>query len=448
MKILRFLVAIAAAASVFLCGISAKAADTKPGDCNADGVVDFSDVTAMQKYLTAQSKTISAAGDLNQDGHINAIDLTLLKRLLLPHHEKAVLLVYLCGADLESVNEEATADFLEMQKASYTDDLTVVVQTGGTEKWHTDGLTNGGNDRIVFSKNGMEIRNGTGNLCYMNQIATLYDFITETTEEFPADHYGLVFWGHGTGSVFGVCYDPLSGQPMTLPNMQYALQEAGVHFDWIGFDSCLMATAETAYAVHDYADYMIASTESISSYGWDYTAFLSLWAQHPDMEPKELAECITDEMIEVNRQNDLPATISCYDLSKSEELMQSVYDYTDAVYADWQENGIVPIMNARSQAVDFGNEVYDMTDLLSLVTEMPNEKADAVKAAMKQMIVCNKSYLLDDSSGMAIWFFERHPEDGITLVPKMFRPIGIKETYIEQLSEMASAAYQYLKESA
>lgn len=434
--------------TALLFGISAAAAEDIIGDANGDGIVDRSDILLLQQYLTAQTEKLTTSADMNMDGHINAVDLTLLKRLLLPKREKAVLMVYLCGADLETDNEEATADFLEMQQAQLTDDLTLVVQTGGTEHWHTDGLTDGGNDRIVISRNGTEIRNGTGDVRYMNQIATLYDFITETTAEFPADHYGLVFWGHGTGSVFGVCYDFLSGQPMTLPNLHYALQEAGVHFDWIGFDSCLMATAETAYAVHDYADYMIASTESISSYGWDYTAFLSQWAQHPGMDPKALADCITDEMIEVNRKHDLPATISCYDLSRTDELMETLYAYIGTVYAQWQENGIEPILAARSRAVDFGQGVYDMTDLHSLVTVLENRQSEAVAAAMQKMIVFNKSYRLDESSGMAVWFFEQHPEDGISLVSRMFTPIGIDRTYISQLSEMSAAAYRFQKDAA
>ncbi|MCR5235609.1 MAG: hypothetical protein K6E34_00220 [Lachnospiraceae bacterium] len=33
------------------------------------------------------------------------------------------------------------------------------------------------------------------------------------------------------------------------------------HFDFIGFDACLMATVETAYMLSPYADYMIASEE-------------------------------------------------------------------------------------------------------------------------------------------------------------------------------------------
>ena len=88
MKILRLLTGIAAAVSVLFCSISARAADLRPGDCNADGTVDFGDVEVMQEYLTARSDRISPAGDLNQDGCINAIDMTLLKRMLLQKTEK------------------------------------------------------------------------------------------------------------------------------------------------------------------------------------------------------------------------------------------------------------------------------------------------------------------------------------------------------------------------
>ena len=46
---------------------------------------------------------------------------------------------------------------------------------------------------------------------------------------------------------------------MTLDEINTALENAGVKFDFIGFDACLMATAETALVCSEYADYMIAS---------------------------------------------------------------------------------------------------------------------------------------------------------------------------------------------
>ena len=44
--------------------------------------------------------------------------------------------------------------------------------------------------------------------------------------------------------------------------------------DFIGFDACLMSSAELVCTVDDYADYLIASQEVEPSFGWNY-AFLS-----------------------------------------------------------------------------------------------------------------------------------------------------------------------------
>ena len=53
---------------------------------------------------------------------------------------------------------------------------------------------------------------------------------------------------------------------MNLAEIDKALKDGGVTFDFVGFDACLMATAETALMVGDYADYMIASEEGRAGY--------------------------------------------------------------------------------------------------------------------------------------------------------------------------------------
>ena len=44
---------------------------------------------------------------------------------------------------------------------------------------------------------------------------------------------------------------------MTLAGIDEALKNAGVTFDFIGFDACLMATLETGLMLDDYADYLV-----------------------------------------------------------------------------------------------------------------------------------------------------------------------------------------------
>lgn len=448
MKLIRKLFVTAAALLTGLTALprlTASAAETVPGDVNGDGSCGIEDVYLLRDYLLGKDAAVTAQADLDGSGSLNAADLTLLKRMLLPpKQETAVMMVYLCGADLESELYEATNDLNEMRMAEYGDTLTVVVQTGGTPQWHTEGMTDAGNDRIVFDKNGMQITNQTGAHA-MSDPAFLQSFITETAAAYPADHYGLVLWGHGMGSVYGMCYDPLFRGTLSLGGIHSALTGADIHFDWIGFDSCLMATAETAYALRGCADYMVASTESISGYGWFYSDFLTAWAAQPDMDTAMLTEQIMEDMISVNSGNDLPATISCCDLQYAEAMMQTVCDYTAAVYADYRKDGIAPILTARAEAVDFGQEVYDMADLASLAGCLQNEKSSAVQAMLRKMIVNNLQYEMESSSGIAIWFFEKHPEDGKTTMPDAFRAIGLSEDYIAQLSEMADAAYTALK---
>ena len=74
----------------------------------------------------------------------------------------------------------------------------------------------------------------------------------------------LILCDHGSGSVSGYGYDEkhkTSGS-MSLSGINKALKAGGVEFDFVGFDACLMATAETGLMLNSYADYMIASEET------------------------------------------------------------------------------------------------------------------------------------------------------------------------------------------
>ena len=59
-----------------------------------------------------------------------------------------------------------------------------------------------------------------------------------------------------------------------LSEINKALKDSGITYDFIGFDACLMATVETALVASNYADYMIASEETEPGVGWYYTDWL------------------------------------------------------------------------------------------------------------------------------------------------------------------------------
>ncbi len=421
--------------------LPASAADTPVrGDVSGDGVTDIDDVYLLRDYLLAKPADVTAEADLDGSGSISAADLTLLKRMLLPQkQERAVLMIYLVGADLESELYEASNDIYELQQAEYGSDLTVVVQTGGTAQWHTAGMTDYGNDMLIFDSTGTRLRRSATDAHAMDG-GFLQAFIADTAEEFPADHYGLILWGHGMGPLYGLCYDPLFRSRLTLPALRDALTGAGVHFDWVGFDTCLMANAETAYALRGCADYMIASEESVSGYGWHYTDFVTEWSKNPGMDTAALAGLIMEDIIAVNKENDLSATVSCFDLSCADEMMTALYGFMDDVYDSYLADGIGTVQQARASAADFGEGQYDITDLDSLLAAFPGDGADAVRAVMQRMITDNLCWMTENACGMSLWFFRNHPEDYKTVLTSALEPIGIRQTYLAQLTEMAQAA--------
>lgn len=101
----------------------------------------------------------------------------------------------------------------------------------------------------------------------------------------PAEHYGLIMWGHGTGYVQdGIEEAParpliqpasyggesIGGKSywMNVTTMADALDGKG--FDWIYFDCCFMAGVEVAYELRGVTDYIVASATELPAEGMPY----------------------------------------------------------------------------------------------------------------------------------------------------------------------------------
>ncbi len=109
-------------------------------------------------------------------------------------------------------------------------------------------------------------------------------------KHFPSEQFIIVFWNHGSGSLNrtcarSVCYDDTTGNYLTDNDLQEALQETvnmlGKKIDIVAFDACLMADLEISYAIKNYADYMVASQETIPGTGWGYDHLLKNIAKRP-----------------------------------------------------------------------------------------------------------------------------------------------------------------------
>ena len=198
------------------------------------------------------------------------------------------VLIYICGADLESENQLATGDIQEMLKISgQPDDVNVVIETGGAKSWaSTYGISSTYLERYHIENKSL-VRDDQLTYASMGLSSTLQKFIEYGLTNYPADRVGLVLWNHG-GGMRGVCYDEKKNDDV-LKNSEVksavsgALGNCGMSgqkLEWVGYDACLMQVQDIAETNSQYFNYMIASEESEAGYGWDYdTWFDDLYAK-------------------------------------------------------------------------------------------------------------------------------------------------------------------------
>ena len=320
--------------------------------------------------------------------------------------ESVTVMVYMIGSDLESEDGSASDDLTEMTKAEMSENIHLVVQTGGTETWWNDVCTDGECNRFLIENGDMTPLENLGSV-NMTDADTLSDFIKFAAENYPADRYELILWDHGGGTMTGFGYDELyEDTALTLSALSTALYNGGVQFDFIGFDSCLMATAEVAYTVEPYADYLIASEESEPGEGWSYENWLTMLAKDPAVPTAKLGKKLADDFLSAYIFADMP-TLSVLDLRYVPELYAALENYWASAYTALQNGSFGALSQARSNVREFGDNEYDQVDLsdLAVLTGQKLElrtEAD-VQAAVQNMVVYNVTYE-KHAAGIAVYF--------------------------------------------
>ena len=234
---------------------------------------------------------------------------------------------YICGSDLESEHGSASADIAELLRARLPDNVTVVLQTGGTKKWQ-NGISSKKISRFVYRGKDLELVD-TQPQASMGSGKTLASFLSFCKKNYPADHQVFVFWDHGGGSARGLCNDEnFDYEPLSLKDVNeafskvYTSSEEKPPFEIIGFDTCLMASLDTANAVHGFARYMVASQEQEPGNGWEYTKWVGALGRNTSMNGAELGKIICDAYMAgcVEEDTQDTATLSLIDLSKLTKL--------------------------------------------------------------------------------------------------------------------------------
>ena len=358
--------------------------------------------------------------------------------------DTVTLMVYMCGTDLESKYGMGTNDLKEMAGAKFGDNINIIVYTGGCNQWRTSGISSSVNQIYQVVSGGMKPLVTDDGAKSMTEPATLSNFIQYCDKNFPADRYELILWDHGGGSVSGYGYDEKykSKGSMSLAGLDTALRNGGVTFDFIGFDACLMATAETALMLDSYADYMVASEETEPGIGWYYTNWLSKLGQNTSMSTVEMGKNIVDDFVTECARScpGQKATLSVIDLAEFAHTVPSdLADFSKSVSALIKSDAYKTVSDARYATREFAqSSKIDQVDLVDLAERMGTPEGKALAESLRGAVKYDRtSTNMSNAYGVSI-FFPCKRTSYVDKAVNTYNAIGMDSEYAKCISEAAS----------
>lgn len=341
-------------------------------------------------------------------------------------------MVYVMGDnDLEPF---ALLDLLEMASVGSTDEVNIITLVDRHPNYINEDVEfiEDFEDTRAFLVGSGELQQGDpGDELNVGDPETLATFIEEGISAFPAEHYAVVLWNHGSGWG-GMGPDETDGNDiLDLAEIDQAftdgLARAGVdNVDLIGFDACLMATYEVATTMADHADFMLASEELEPGHGWNYTALQHL-VDNPTATPAELGAAVIDGFVAQAEaeQTSAEITLSLLDLTKMDQVESALADLAEPLMAD--PTSAAPLLaHAQTSSLRFGTNPdasleSNLVDLGQLTMHLGAadpallDPATALRSALGDLVVTKSNGpATEDATGLSIYFptFEENFRQG------------------------------------
>lgn len=262
------------------------------------------------------------------------------------------IMVYINGDN--NLEEYGLLDLNELEQVGSTSEVNFIVQMDRAQGYDRgDGdwtsarryrVANDGRDSNISS----EVIEDIGEVD-SGKAQTFIDFAEWAVTNYPARHYGFVFWDHGDGwylnaentGTKGISWDDQSRRQLSVADGDVSEVLSGVtdftgqKLDFVGFDACLMADWEVAVAVAPYADTLVASQDYESSYGWSYDDAFGPLVADPSMDAAGVGDAIAQTFYESG-----DSTMSVTDLGAISALTATLDDLADALLASDQGKDI------------------------------------------------------------------------------------------------------------
>ena len=326
------------------------------------------------------------------------------------------LLVYIVGSDLEDSSYEATTDIGEMLKANpITSNINILLQTGGAkgkidDKRLIDFSTT---QRHKIVNNSLHTLENLGAV-NMGENHTLMEFIKWGISQYPAKKYGLILWDHGA-SINGFGKDVnFDNDVLHLYELKWALLsslgQASKIFEFIGFDSCLMGSIETASFLsvdppYILSKFLIASEEIEPNWGWNYTHILNFITANPEIKGNLLGKKIIESYVEDSKRiskeqkfhADRDITLSVIDMARIPELKKVMDELVTLIIGELRDREtLAQFLRSIDLTEHYGQNTqgsYGLVDLYDFLINLGDsfptltDKIDSVKNILNYVIV-------------------------------------------------------------
>lgn len=356
--------------------------------------------------------------------------------------ETTTLMIYMIGSDLESKTKAGTNDLNEiLQSGVDLSRVNVLVSTGGSPHWHNDFVREDVRLTLQLQADGFKVLD-TQPASSMGEAEALSGFLQYCDQNAPADHYALILWDHGNGPVMGYGKDVLfSNDALTLLEMRSALEASPFgpkrKLEWVGFDACLMSSAELACIWADYAKYLVASQEVEPAFGWNYSFLSSLGTA----DTRSVLEALTREYLsacdtyfEEKGYADRDATLACLDLSVASELRQALDELFSAASGNVSDlYNVLAAHRVETRALGratTGSE-YDLVDLRDMAVQLRDlypEQTERLISVIDKLVLYNVTNA-ENLCGISLYypFYNKDYYSGSWA--ETYRELGLFEGY-------------------
>ena len=336
------------------------------------------------------------------------------------------VLVYLNGNN--NLDEFGFLNMNQMEQVGSNDRINIVVQ------WAS--LRNGKTQRVLVKSdtNTSEVTSPViedmGKVD-MGDSNNLLNFMLWGFKNYPAKHYLVDVWNHGSGwrrmkmmnfsagqSFFptDISFDDNTGNSISTKQlgevMDQAARSLGRKIDLYASDACLMGMAEIANELSDSVVTFAGSEEVEAAAGWPYHTILKRLAENPESNSVDFAKILTEEFVRFyngggdNRQD---ATFSSFDLSQMGVLNQSMAELS-RVLSLVKSAEKAKVMQAARNTQRFAFSDYaDLLDFLNQLesqklTSVPTKAIQGVKEALKSFVLTNSATASHPRAyGTAFW---------------------------------------------